>query len=84
MTTDGAGRLGAQAAARQEHCGPWRREDCPKSRRLNLIDEYQLVVHPVALGVGRPLFKDFSKRLELKLIEMAKLRAGAVFLQYQS
>ena len=51
--------------------------------RLNLIDEYQLVVHPVALGIGRPLFKDLSRSLELKLEESTELRAGAVFLQYR-
>jgi dihydrofolate reductase len=51
--------------------------------RLNLIDEYQLVVHPVAMGVGRPLFKELSNPLELKLVEVVNLRAGAVFLRYE-
>jgi dihydrofolate reductase len=51
--------------------------------RLNLIDEYQLVVHPMALGAGRPLFKDLKNTLQLQLIDEVKLEAGAVFLRYQ-
>jgi dihydrofolate reductase len=51
--------------------------------RLNLIDEYQLVVHPVALGDGGGLFKTLSDRLELELVEAADLKAGAVFLRYR-
>jgi dihydrofolate reductase len=52
--------------------------------RLGLIDEYQLVVHPVALGAGGALFKTLRERLELKLVEAAALKAGAVFLRYRT
>jgi dihydrofolate reductase len=51
--------------------------------RLNLIDEYQLVVHPVALGDGGALFKDLTDRLELKLVDVVELKAGAVFLRHR-
>jgi dihydrofolate reductase len=51
--------------------------------RLNLIDEYQLVVHAEAQGDGRPLFKDLRRNLKLHLIEVAELKAGAVFLRYR-
>jgi dihydrofolate reductase len=51
--------------------------------RLNLIDEYQLVVHPVAQGDGRALFKDLQHNLKLQLIEAVELRAGGVFLRYR-
>jgi dihydrofolate reductase len=51
--------------------------------RLNLIDEYQLVVHPVAQGDGGPLFKGLPQNLKLQLIEVVELKAGCVFLRYR-
>jgi dihydrofolate reductase len=33
----------------------------------NLIDEYQIMVYPVVLGDGTPLFKNISHKLDLKL-----------------
>lgn len=51
--------------------------------RLNLIDEYQLVVHPVAQGDGGPLFKDLPHNLKLQLMEVIELKAGGVFLRYR-
>ena len=50
--------------------------------RLNLIDEYQLVVPPVALGDGEPLFSNLPDRLKLRLVEVRELKAGALFLRY--
>jgi dihydrofolate reductase len=51
--------------------------------RLDLIDEYQLVVHPMALGDGGALFEDLPDRLELNLVEVIELKAGAVLLRYR-
>jgi dihydrofolate reductase len=51
--------------------------------RLNLIDEYQLVVHPEAQGDGRRLFKDLPDSLKLQLIEVVALKAGGIFLRYR-
>jgi dihydrofolate reductase len=51
--------------------------------RLNLIDEYQLIVHPVALGDGGALFKNLPDRLELTLVELVELKAGVVFLRHR-
>ncbi len=50
---------------------------------LNLIDEYQLCVHPVILGNGLPLFKNINERIILKLIKTKTLSAGQIILYYE-
>jgi dihydrofolate reductase len=52
--------------------------------RLDLIDEYQLVVHPVVLGSGLPLFKDIKYRINLKLLKTKTFGSGAVVLYYEA
>jgi dihydrofolate reductase len=51
--------------------------------RLGLIEEYNLVMHPVALGSGKPLFKDLSQPLNLKLVSAKTFASGAIGLTYQ-
>jgi dihydrofolate reductase len=46
--------------------------------KRGLVDEYQLLVHPVALGRGLPLFSDLSKPLDLQLVGAAPFRGGVV------
>ena len=46
--------------------------------RLGLVDEYRLVVHPVALGSGTALFSDLPRPLHLELVSTSQFRAGAV------
>ncbi|TND01803.1 MAG: bifunctional deaminase-reductase domain-containing protein [Bacteroidetes bacterium] len=51
--------------------------------KLNLIDEYQLCVHPVIAGNGLPLFENISDRTILKLIKTKIFGSGAVTLYYE-
>jgi dihydrofolate reductase len=51
--------------------------------KLNLIDEYQLCVHPVVAGSGLPLFENINDRTILKLIKTKIFSGGAVILYYE-
>jgi len=51
--------------------------------KLNLIDEYQLCVHPVVAGSGLPLFENINDRTILKLIKTKTFNGGAVTLFYE-
>jgi dihydrofolate reductase len=49
----------------------------------DLIDEYRIMVNPVVLGNGKPLFQDIKKKLELKLVNTRTFGSGVVLLCYQ-
>jgi dihydrofolate reductase len=51
--------------------------------KLNLIDEYQLCVHPVIVGNGLPLFEKINDRTILKLMKTKIFSSGAVTLYYE-
>jgi dihydrofolate reductase len=51
-------------------------------RRLDLIDEYRLYVHPVILGAGRPLFPASGQPTELRLVDTQRFGNGVVALHY--
>ena len=51
--------------------------------QLGLIDEYQLLVHPIILGSGKPLFKNNPKPINLKLLRTESFKNGVVVLYYQ-
>jgi dihydrofolate reductase len=51
--------------------------------RMDLVDEHRIMVNPVVLGSGTPLFKDVKERLSLKLIRSRIFDSGNVLLYYQ-
>jgi dihydrofolate reductase len=51
--------------------------------QLDLIDEYQLCVHPIILGKGLTLFKNISDRINLKLLKTKIFGSGVVTLYYE-
>jgi dihydrofolate reductase len=51
--------------------------------KLNLIDEYQLCIHPVIAGSGLPLFKNINEKITLKLVKTKTFGSGAIILYYE-
>ncbi len=51
-------------------------------RRLGLIDEYWIYIHPVLIGHGKPLFKPSEDRTRLTLAETRAFGNGVVLLRY--
>ncbi len=49
--------------------------------KRGLIDDYRIIVAPVVLGAGKPMFRNLD-RLPLKLEETRRFRSGAVLLRY--
>lgn len=52
--------------------------------RLGLVDEYQLVIHPVILGSGMSIFTDVKDIAPLKLKDVLSLKGGALVATYVS
>jgi len=49
---------------------------------VGLVDEYQLVVTPVAVGRGRTLFEGLPKNMDLRLTYSRVFKNGKVLLHY--
>jgi hypothetical protein len=60
-----------------------RRSSSSSFLKLGLIDEYQILVHPIVLGRGKPLFKDLNERQKLEFIGTKTFKSGVVGLYYQ-
>ncbi|MDE3250075.1 MAG: dihydrofolate reductase family protein [Bacteroidota bacterium] len=51
---------------------------------LQLIDEWQICIHPVLAGPGRLLFEQLNTRLPLQLVHTKTFPAGHIILYYHS
>lgn len=51
--------------------------------RGNLVDEYRLLVHPVALGRGKALFSTLDARRELALVDLQRFDSGSIAMVYR-
>ena len=49
----------------------------------NLIDEHRIMIAPIVLGSGNPLFKKMERRHPLKLLRTTTFKSGNVLLVYQ-
>jgi dihydrofolate reductase len=50
--------------------------------RLRLVDEYRLILQPIALGAGLPLFGDLDDPLRLELVDAKVYASGAALHVY--
>jgi dihydrofolate reductase len=50
--------------------------------QMGLLDELRIMVNPVVLGNGKPLFKGIHDKLNLKLLKTRAFRSGNVLLYY--
>lgn len=51
--------------------------------QLGLIDEYQLLVHPIAIGGGKRLWTDMAHPVNLKLLRTQVYKNGVTVLYYE-
>ncbi|MGI8870227.1 MAG: dihydrofolate reductase family protein [Mycobacteriales bacterium] len=49
---------------------------------VDLIDEYQIFVHPVVLGGGTPFFPPLTDRQAMKLVELRTFDGHVAALRY--
>jgi dihydrofolate reductase len=56
---------------------------CVSLMQAGLIDEFQIVVNPVAFGEGTSLFNGLPEKAEFTLMETRQFKSGAILLTYQ-
>ena len=49
-----------------------------------LVDEYRLFVHPLVLGSGKRLFREYTAPKRLRLVESAPTSTGVLMLTYEN
>ena len=48
-----------------------------------LIDEFRIMINPLALGSGKPLFQGLKSKLDLKFVKTRTFKSGNVLLYYE-
>ena len=56
---------------------------CVSLIKMGLIDEFRIMVNPIVLGDGHPLFNGLGGKLNLKLLKTKTFNSGNVLLYYQ-
>ena len=51
--------------------------------KMGFVDEFRIMVNPVAIGDGTLLFKGLKGRLNQKLVKTKIFKSGNVLLYYQ-
>jgi len=51
--------------------------------QMNLVDEHRVMVNPVLIGSGTPLFRNIGRKVNLKLVKSRTFQSGNVLLYYQ-
>lgn len=49
----------------------------------DLIDDYQIMIDPVAIGNGTSIFKGIGHKLDLELVDTRTFKSGVVLLNYR-
>ena len=58
-------------------------ELCVSLMQEGLVDEFQLLVNPVVIGNGTPLFKGLPETAKMKLTSTREFKSGNVLLTYE-
>ncbi len=56
---------------------------CVSLLEMGLLDELRIMVNPVVLGAGTPLFQGIKKRLNFKLLSSRQFESGNMLLTYK-
>jgi dihydrofolate reductase len=59
------------------------KENIVEELPFGLIDEYRIILNPVVLGNGNPLFKGINEKQNLKLLKTRMFSSGVVILFYE-
>ena len=51
--------------------------------QMDLVDEHRVMVNPVLLGKGNPLFKNMDEKIDLRLVKTRTFQSGNVLLYYE-
>lgn len=55
---------------------------CVSLMKAGLVDEFQILVNPIVLGEGTPLFYGLKEKLDLTLVETIRFPSGKILLTY--
>jgi dihydrofolate reductase len=50
---------------------------------MDVIDEHRVMVNPILLGAGTPLFKSTGEKVKLELVDERTFKSGNVLLSYR-